>query len=138
MTKNAAKRVDVNTATLDELSSVPGLGPALASRVIDSRPYAKLEDLTIVKGIGPKSLEPLLPFLTAELKTKQEKPELVEAELPESKPKIIIPPAADEEKSPFPTSLSISTLLPVFVILGITAILMILLRFLAPEKEKAE
>ena len=53
------KKVNVNTATLDELQTLPGIGPKLGQAIIDGRPYEKVEDLINVKGIGEKKLEAL-------------------------------------------------------------------------------
>ncbi|WP_447602786.1 ComEA family DNA-binding protein [Nitrospira sp. Nam80] len=55
--------VDMNHATLRELDQLPGIGQALAERVVEYRrshgPFAAVEDLLLVKGIGPKKLERL-------------------------------------------------------------------------------
>ena len=48
---------DPNTATESELQSIKGIGPALAKRIVDGRPYKKIDDLLKVKGIGVKKLE---------------------------------------------------------------------------------
>jgi competence protein ComEA len=58
--------VNINTATLDELVAVPGIGPALAKRILDHRPYQEINDLVQVSGIGETSLEDLVPYLTVE------------------------------------------------------------------------
>jgi len=48
--------VDVNTATADALISLPGIGPALAQRILDFRaangPFGSIEELAKVSGIG--------------------------------------------------------------------------------------
>lgn len=56
-----------NTATKSQLEALPGVGPALAQRILDARavsPLLTLADLDRVKGIGPAKLEKLRPHLT--------------------------------------------------------------------------
>ncbi len=58
-----AHRVDVNTAGVEELQTLPRIGPALARRIVEYRrkagPFRRVEDLLAVRGIGPKLLERL-------------------------------------------------------------------------------
>jgi competence protein ComEA len=48
--------VDLNHASATELASLPGIGPGIAARIIAGRPYASVEDLLAVRGIGPTRL----------------------------------------------------------------------------------
>ncbi|WP_221770406.1 ComEA family DNA-binding protein [Listeria booriae] len=50
------KGVDLNTASLNELKLLDGVGDVLAQRIVDGRPYESLDDLLNVKGIGEKTL----------------------------------------------------------------------------------
>ncbi len=56
----APATVDVNRADLDALQTLPGVGPALARRIVDARQermFTSLDDLARVKGIGPATIE---------------------------------------------------------------------------------
>ena len=44
--------LNLNSATLDELGSLPGIGPKLAERIVDARPIRSLQDLEAIDGIG--------------------------------------------------------------------------------------
>jgi Helix-hairpin-helix motif len=56
--------VDVNRATVPELRRLPGIGPALAARIVDARPFTALDDLTRVRGLRRATLDRLRPRLT--------------------------------------------------------------------------
>ncbi len=58
----AGAKLDVNTATMEALQNIPGVGNVLAGRIIDARPYQSADDLRHVKGIGAKKYEKLRPF----------------------------------------------------------------------------
>ena len=61
--------IDVNVASADELEALPGIGPALAGRILayrrDHGSFASLDDLTEVDGIGPQTVEGLRAHATA-------------------------------------------------------------------------
>lgn len=55
--------MDLNRASFTDLQRLPGIGPALAQRIKDHRPFQSVEDLERVPGIGPNTLERLRPWL---------------------------------------------------------------------------
>ena len=56
------KKLDVNTATKQELDAVPGIGPVIAQRIIAARPFKSADDLRKVHKIGAKTYEKIRPF----------------------------------------------------------------------------
>lgn len=56
-------KLDVNAASLVELQNIPGIGPVVAQRIIEARPFKSADDLQRVKGIGAgKRYEQIRPF----------------------------------------------------------------------------
>lgn len=65
--RSAGFRVDVGSADVPTLCLLPGIGPALAERIIAHReahgPFARTADLDAVAGIGPRTLARIGPLL---------------------------------------------------------------------------
>jgi competence protein ComEA len=61
-------KIEINSATWVEWNQLDGIGDSLARRIVDDReqngPFQSVDDLRRVKGIGPKTLERLRPWLT--------------------------------------------------------------------------
>lgn len=59
--------VNLNTATVEQLLTLPGIGPSKAQAIVETRQkiggFKKLEDLLRVKGIGRKTFKKLEPML---------------------------------------------------------------------------
>ena len=62
-------RININTATFQELQTLRGIGPTMAQRIIEYRQtsgrFATVDDLTNVKGVGEKTLEKIRDSITA-------------------------------------------------------------------------
>jgi competence protein ComEA len=65
--REARFQVDLNEADWPELVQLPGIGETLARRIVESRnrsgPFLDQEDLMRVRGIGPRTLDRVRPYL---------------------------------------------------------------------------
>ena len=59
----AKEKININTAARDELMRLPGIGEVLANRIIERRPFEKIDAIGEVEGIGRKKLEDIRPNL---------------------------------------------------------------------------
>jgi competence protein ComEA len=64
----SSSAIDLNRATTDELTRLPGVGPGLARRIVDSRdaggPFARVDELTRVRGMSARKVEQLRALVT--------------------------------------------------------------------------
>lgn len=66
----ATAAVNINTATAQELDTLPGIGPAKAQAIVEYRtqhgPFKSVDELDKVKGFGPALLEKIKPEITVQ------------------------------------------------------------------------
>ena len=53
-TSSSSGKLDLNSATIQELTTLPGVGEDLAEKIVGARPYGRLPELKDVRGVGPK------------------------------------------------------------------------------------
>jgi len=62
----SGQTVNINTATAEELDTLPGIGPSTAQKIIAGRPYGAIEDIMRVKGIGQATFNKLKDRITVQ------------------------------------------------------------------------
>lgn len=66
----ASGQINLNTATLEQLDSLPGIGPAIAQRIIDYRDdvggFSSIDEITQVSGIGDSTFNKIKDMITIE------------------------------------------------------------------------
>ncbi len=69
----ASGKVNVNTASVDQLSLLPRVGPSVAARIVEFREqngkFKKPEDLLLVSGIGDRTFDLIRPYVSVEGET---------------------------------------------------------------------
>ena len=62
-------KVNINTASAEQLTTLPGIGPKLAARIVEYRQKAgsfkSVQELMNVQGVGEKNLKKIEPYLSA-------------------------------------------------------------------------
>ena len=76
-------QIDINTASLDELDEIYGVGKVKAQAIIDARPYKTVDDLTNAYGIGEKTLKNIKSQGIVCVEGYEEKEEIVDKKMVE-------------------------------------------------------
>ncbi len=71
-------KIDINSASQEELVAINGIGESLAQKIVEGRPYARLKDLLNISGISEKKLETLSGSLKVAVAPAQAEPKPLE------------------------------------------------------------
>ena len=97
-TPAATAPVDLNLADQKALESLPGIGPALAKKIMEGRPFQSVDDLSRVKGMSKSKIAAIKDKVTVTAAKPQPAP-IAPAAKPQATP---VPPAAKPELTPAP------------------------------------
>jgi DNA uptake protein ComE-like DNA-binding protein len=70
--KKGSLVVNINTATLEQLETLPGIGPARARLIIEHRTYSSVDDLKRIKSIPVNVIEELRPLVLVNGETQEQ------------------------------------------------------------------
>jgi competence ComEA-like helix-hairpin-helix protein len=98
--KQEVKKIDINSATLKELETLPGIGTKIAQAIIRRRPYEKIEDIMKVQKIGEKRFAKIKDLIEVKPIKKTEEQQTEGTPTPTETPQQEATPTAEATPTP--------------------------------------